>query len=70
MWKTAAAMFSDERLTEKMKNQVQELSRFVCDESWTQYVDFRQFPFIRGGTPVEGTDVHRDLSISGATNER
>ncbi len=51
MWKEAAAKFLDRQQVEKMRNQVQELSHFVCDRLWTQYVDFRQFPFIRGDAP-------------------
>jgi hypothetical protein len=69
MWKEAAAKFLDRQQVEKMRNQVQELSHFVCDRSWTQYVDFRQFPFIRGDAPVEGIGGHLDFSVS-STDKR
>ena len=38
-WKRASAQFQDEEHVEKMKNQVKELSRFILDDSWTQYFD-------------------------------
>ena len=47
LWKEAAAHFRDPAHVERMRNQVEELGRFVLDRDWTQYVDFRQFPFLR-----------------------
>lgn len=47
LWKEAAAQFGSPGHVERMKTQAEELGRFVNDPTWTQYVDFRQFPFLR-----------------------
>lgn len=49
MWKEAAAKFLDRQHVEKMRNQVEELSHFVCDNSWSQYIDLRKFGFLDNG---------------------
>ena len=47
LWKEAAAQFRSLEHVGRMKTQAEELGRFVSDPIWTQYVDFRQFPFLR-----------------------
>jgi hypothetical protein len=46
LWEEAAAQFHDAEHVRQMREQVQELSRFVLDPSWTQYVDLHQHPFL------------------------
>jgi hypothetical protein len=50
LWKEAAAQFRSLEDVERMKTQVEELAQFARDPSRTQYVEFRQFPFL---FPVE-----------------
>ena len=47
LWKKATAQLRDEQHVEKMRSQMQEMFRFVCDSSWTQYIDLKQFPFLQ-----------------------
>jgi len=44
LWKETAEGFTDENSVKLMKAQIEDLSRFILDNSWTQYVDLRQFP--------------------------
>jgi hypothetical protein len=46
LWREAAAQFSDPDHVRRLRVQVGELGRFVLDSDCTQYVDFRQFPFL------------------------
>jgi hypothetical protein len=52
LWKEAAAQFNLPDHVERMKIQVEELGRFVKDPTWTQYVDFRQFPFLEHAVQI------------------
>lgn len=49
LWKQAAERFADEQSVKLMKAQTENLSRFILDDSWTQYVDLRQFPHFGDG---------------------
>ncbi len=61
LWKEAAAQFADAEHLHKLREQVEELSRFILDPEWTQYVNLRQFPFLRDA--VEAGDVMTEQSL-------
>jgi hypothetical protein len=47
LWKETAEAVRDPLMAEKMKEQVQELTRYILDDTRTQYFDLRQFPFLQ-----------------------
>ncbi|OGA36076.1 MAG: hypothetical protein A3G80_00995 [Betaproteobacteria bacterium RIFCSPLOWO2_12_FULL_62_13b] len=49
LWMEAARRLADEDSMRLMKTQIEELSGFLIDSSWTQYVDLRQFPHFGNG---------------------
>lgn len=55
LWKKAADNFQNAQHVEKMRRQVQELSRFVCDDSKIQYIDLNRYAFLR--SDIAGEDV-------------
>lgn len=64
-WKEVADQFRDAEHVQKMRGQVEELSRFVRDPGWRQYVDLRQFPFLQDGVSAAGVV---DLAPNVASN--
>lgn len=64
LWMEAARRFADEDSMRLMKTQIEDLSRFILDRAWTQYVDLKQFPFLsesgwRGELAIREADARQ-----------
>jgi len=46
LWRTAAANFQDQKISQEMINQVNELSGFICDSSRVLYLDLSKYKFL------------------------
>ncbi len=70
VWRDAASLFSDEN-GNRMRRQVEVISEFLTDESYTQYVDLDSFPFMRhaigGKNQEEGLVSCSERKQSGET---
>lgn len=65
LWKEAAAQFADVEYVRRLREQVEELSRFVLDPEWTQYVNLRQFPFLRDAVGAGEAMAGQSLGLAG-----
>jgi len=59
LWKGAADQFRSVQHVNKMRAQVQEMTNFINDPSWTQYFDTSELPYVRttGYTKTEHNEA-------------
>ncbi len=65
LWKEAAAQFADAEHVRRLREQAEELSRFILDPEWTQYVNLRQFPFLRDAVGAGDVMTEQSLGLAG-----